>query len=275
MKFSEWNSHVNMQQLVKNRTKLQTPSSDESIESYARVRHAEFKQKYAKAQGLLYGNRSNVTEVNDPPIYTKPYSSDEYTGLHRNHRNSMSKRNNNNVDAYTSITGSDAFLSSNSISIAVAANSTSNTTTHQYDTKTSIGVQTSDTLKRTQPIQLRQPTYIDKQQLKAKQSQIKHTVRVNKLTINKQHQVRPESIAYVITFKEKTKISGKKIDQKKFYNESSTSETTTTESRNKNVNAKDDLESFTLQQYLRDRNPKFCFNAEERRKCVNELHNLR
>lgn len=258
--FPKWNSHLNMQQLVKNRTKLQTPSSDESIQSYAKARHAEFNRNYAKAQGILYGNTGHIANVYEHPIYTKPYSSDDYSDCgNRGLRKNVPPKSGNNVNAYTSITGSAAFLSSNSVSIAVAANSTSNTTTHQYDTKTSAGVQTSDTLQRMQPIRMRKITPEPPKRADESTS----TICVRKFTLNKQQQARPEPLAYVITFNERVK-------QHKAENGSS--------SGNGKPFDPDDIdndEHFTLQQYLRLRKPEFYSIAEERRKCVSQMHYLR
>lgn len=254
--FPKWNSHLNMQQLAKNRTKLQTPTSDESIQSYAKARHAEFSRNYAIAQGILYGNASRIANVPDQPIYTKPYSSDDYSDCgNRGLRKILPMKVNNNVNAYTSITGSAGFLSSNSVSIAVAANSTSNTTTHQYDTKISTGVQTSDTLQRMQPIRMRKVTPEPPKQT----DELTPTIRVHKFSLNKQQQARPESLAYVITFKEKVENNGSDGSDRK-------------------LSDPDDIdtdEHFTLQQYLRLRKPNFYSIAEDRRKCVNQVHYLR
>lgn len=259
--FPKWNSHLNMQQLVKNRTKLQTPSSDESIQSYAKARHAEFNRNYAKAQGILYGNASRVANVYEQPIYTKPYSSDDYSDCgNRGLRKILPAKSNNNANAYTSITGSGGFLSSNSVSIAVAANSTSNTTTHQYDTKISAGVQTSDTLQRMQPIRMRRiaaespPKLLDES---------RPTMRVHKFTLNKQQQMRPEPLAYVITFKEKGRNRQTDGDSGRSNEKQFDSDDIDTD------------EHFTLQQYLQLRKPEFVSIAEERRKSVNRMHYLR
>lgn len=258
--FPKWNSHLNLQQLVKNRTKLQTPSSDESIQLYAKARHAEFNRNYAKAQGILYGNTSRTANVvYEHPIYTKPYSSDAYSDCRNRGMRKILPMESNNNNAYASATGSAAFLSSNSVSIAMGANSTSNTTTHQYDTKISAGVQTSDTLQRMQPIYLLKttpepPKTVDRST---------PTVRVRKFTQNKQQQARPAPLAYIITFTDK-------VVNRQAENDSETS--------NGDRFVPDDIdtdEHFTLQQYLRLRKPKFYSVAEERRKYINQMHYLR
>lgn len=259
--FPKWNSHLNLQQLVKNRTKLQTPSSDESIQSYAKARHSEFNRNYAKTLAIIYGNASRTPNVvYEQPIYTKPYSCDAYSDFrNRGLRKTLPMNSNNNTNAYSSATESAAFLSSNSVSIAVAANSTSNTTTHQYDTKISAGVQTSDTLQRMQPIKLRKMTPDPPKAV----DESTPTVRVHKFTLNKQQQARPDSLAYVITFTDK-------VVSREAENGS--------EASNGERFIPDDIdtdEHFTLQQYLRLRKPQFYSIAEERRKYVNQLHYLR
>lgn len=260
--------------------KLQTPPSDRSIQSYAAAKRTEFNSRYIRAHGTLYDNNMNTMNDNDQPIYTKPYSTDEYSD------NNRKTTRQNNVDAYTSITASDAFLSSKSISIAVAGNSTSNTTTHQYDTKISVGVQTTDTLTRTRAInpQLGESLI--------------STVRVNKLTINKQQQVRPKPLAYEITFKEKVlevdrhrrrrrrldKYAGEEKDNNFYQNSTGHRRSTTSGSSGASSRTDGKIcsepsysteDGYTLQEYLRKRRPDFYENAEQRRKCVNELLDLR
>lgn len=304
---SEWDSHSNMKDIVKNRTRLETPSStDDSIQSinqYAKAKRNEFMSKYGKKIENLYSN--NKVMLGDefvPPIYTKPYSAEPYCQPRRPHMKTLSKQT-LNVDAYTSITGSNGFLSSNSISIAFAGNSTSNTTTHQYDNKASVGVQTTDTLTKTRPI-LQSKNVTDPPS----------TIRVSRLTNNKQQQVRPKPLAYVITFLEKSDKTDRKQKQAQIEDNHSGKETenhlygrissssgsvtsqrlaqvanklqksSTRSSRNKEnissttqdtTEATDSDEHFTLQEYLQRKRPEFYSNAEERRKCVNELHNLR
>lgn len=275
----DWNSHLNMQQLVKSRMKMQTPRSDRSIESYAATKRSEFNSRYIRAHGTLYNNNMNSLNDKDQPIYTKPYSTDGYSNDNRR----ASRQH--TVDAHTSITASDGFLSSKSISIAVAENSTSNTTTHQYDTKISIGVQTTDTLTRTRTIN----PHLGEPEIS--------TVRVNKLTINKQQQVRPKPLAYEITFKEKIisqdrqrkrtvdKYAGEEKDNNFYQNSSdhrkssrSSSESSSrhggrTYSEASHSTTTDN--GYTLQEYLRRRRPDFYQSAEQRRRCVIELNDLR
>lgn len=286
----EWNSHLKMQQMVKNRTKMQTPSSDDSIQAYAREKRDQFLNKYSKT----HGNNGIVVldcPLKPQPIYTKPYSTDHYFEPRRHHMRTLSKQT-LNVDAYTSITGSNGFLSSNSMSIAVAGNTSSSTTTHQYDNRTSIGVQTTDTLTKTKAIQ-QSHCY----------GQSVPTLRVNRLINNKQQQARPRPVAYVITFLEKSGQNSGVMHEQKTDSRQSVKETEnhlysrlgggiSSDVISQRVSARPNTanegsksssltattqsdDQYTLQEYLQKMRPEFFLNAEERRKCVNELHNLR
>lgn len=319
-KLPEWDSHLNMQQLVKNRTKLKTPNSDESIEAYAKACREKFDRKCAKTKDDPNKKALRQNSTRDQPIYTKPYSSDSYSDIQSNRRSNEAhvkrKANiNSDRDAYTSVSGSDGFLSPNSISIGVAANSTSNTTTHQYDTKISVGLQTTDTLERMPIIQLKKSADVP---IEVPITHDQPTVRVNKLTINRQLQVRPESLAYIIMFKEDgnsdensnskafaqecgnhlydangkvnatknnsgsssssggSNITSESIDPNR--NNKRKDAQKTTKSRNignSNSSSLNSFENLTLQECLQARRPDFYANAEQRRKCLNDLHNLR
>lgn len=298
--YLEWNSHINMQQSSKNRTKLETPNSDESIESYAKVCRNKFEKKCSKnnEKSEYYEKTIRKKIDGNQPIYTKPYSSDSYSDIQQ-----MSKADNKKndfkrtgiVDAYSSISGSNGFVSSNSMSIGMAANSTSNTTTHQYDTKISVGIQTSNTLKRMQPIQLKKSTVSTEEQLQIDPC----TVRVNKLTFNKRIQARPEALAYIIMFRDnlestsdgKSKCSKSNLNKENVSNNNSQSApkpngnhknaANRMDKRSSNGDSLESLnslstdENLTLQEYLQTHRPDFMANAEQRRKCVNKLHNLR
>lgn len=289
----EWNSHLNMQQLVKNRTKLKTPDSDESIEAYAKACRAKFDRKLAieKSEHEKKIMTKNCARVQ--PIYTKPYSSDSYSDIQNIRRNNENRIKSKESAAYTSVTESDGFLSPNSISIGVAANSTSNTTTHQYDTKISVGLQTTNTLERMPMIQLKKPVDVPTDPVIEEQP----TRRVNKLTINKQLQVRPEALAYILMFEEQqnedintnTKECANQLyanaNKVKSVNISSSSTDSDAQKhqisgniplKRKNNNLSGILDdNLTLQECLQIRRPDFYANAEERRKCLNYLHNLR
>lgn len=294
----EWDSHINMQQSSKNRTKLETPNSDESIESYAKACRATFERKCSKnnEKGEYYEKAiRKIIDVNQP-IYTKPYSS--YSDIQRMSKADNKMRNDFKrtgiVDAYSSISGSDGFVSSNSISIGMAGNSTSNTTTHQYDTKISVGIQTSNTLKRMQPIQLKNSAICIEEQPQIDPC----TIRVNKLTDNKHIQAQPEALAYIIMFRDNPEwtSNGKSKSSKSDLNKENVSSNNQNASKlngnlknaanrmDKRSSNGDSLESLnslssdenlTLQEYLQTNRPEFMANAEQRRKCVTDLHNLR
>ncbi|XP_055315267.1 formin-J-like [Sitodiplosis mosellana] len=306
----KWDSHWNMQQLVKNRTKLKTPNSDESIEAYAETCRAKFDRKCSETKSE-YGKRiMSKTRFRDQPIYTKPYSSDTYSDIQNVKQSNGDRVNGKQSDAYTSMTGSDGFLSPNSISIGsigAAANSASNTTTHQYDTKISVGLQTTDTLERMPIIQLKKP--INEPKLEEPEAQERPTICVNKLTINKQLQVRPEALAYIITFEDdkdqndkSNELQGqergnqlyanaKKINSiSSHVNSSSSSGDSNGESKrsgakkqksrfrgqtSSNSSPIESLDNLTLQECLQARRPDFYANAEQRRKCLFQMHNLR
>lgn len=260
--FPDYNSHLNMQQIAKNRTKLETPSSSESIESYAKACHAKFKRNYAKAQNHLYGSNSSKAK-SDQMIYTKPCSSDGYT-----EPNKISHRRASGVIVYSSASQSAEFLSSKSISLALNGDSSSNTntTTHQYDTRASAGVQTTDTLKRMQPIQLKQKPASPI----AAKSRSQSTVRVGKLTQDKQQQVRPKAMAYEITFgdkfvkKEKPKASLQR-----------SSDANGAPSRSSGSSSDKQIETYTLQEYFKRSRPDIYSNVELRSKCVHTINTLR
>lgn len=377
-RLAQWDSHLNMQQLVKNRTKLKTPNSDsDSIEAYAKACRTKFDRKCAKSQNTNYhqgkGHHRPVASAvatttttttttkaliktisdRDQPIYTKPYSSDSYSDVRQNSREQSATGHGHHLkgkqrtdmieaDAYTSVTGSGGFLSPNSISIGVAANSTSNTTTHQYDTelcqrstKISIGLQTTDTLLRMPIIQLKnaieavdEPIQETTQpQATATAATMKTTttttMRVNKFTVNKQLQVRPESLAYIIVFKDNEASADENANSmaqergNKLYadsrrqasngnaehnSKSSASSSISEEPKQsdkhrlksvkeqiatdpnrdrdqdrptRNSSSSSSFENLTLQEYLQAHRPDFYANAEQRRKCLNDLHNLR
>ncbi|KAG4070649.1 hypothetical protein HA402_013569 [Bradysia odoriphaga] len=267
----EWNSHINMQQLVRNRTKLQTPNDD--IVSYAQTKEREFLGKYEF--------------IRSRPIYTQPYSSDHsdhYSEPHDNSRKPLAKKNTNH--AYTSITGSDGFLSSDSVSIPVA-NSTSNTTTHQYDTRASVAIQTSSSLARTAPIFR---TKSDSCNCGNTNCNCVHTrrptVRVKYQTNDKQLQVIPQAICYDINFDEKKpqadaniKTDSNRTKPESYYRHSDSSSASSKDSKKKSepnfVGNFGGCAKLSLQDHLKSARPDFVSQADERRKCVIELHSLR
>lgn len=341
-----WDSHLNMQQLVKNRTKLKTPNSDSgSTEAYPEANRTKFDRKCAKSQNMNYHqgksrhyqHRPTAPETQttaaaastliktisarDQPIYTKPYSSDSYSDIGKSVRQRSTTGHGHlkgKQQDDTSVTVSDGFLSPNSISIGVAANSTSNTTTHQYDTKISVGLQTTNTLQRMPIIQMKntKATVTDPIEPIAAEKPTA-TRRVNKFTMNKQVQVRPESLAYIIVFKDNDAVSAPAAgdlnanlmahehdtQQPNFMPQHSNGNSDHSDGKRSDVkaqNGKDHMENkmkyqiatdlnrshstssssssfenLTLQEYLQARRPNFYANAEQRRKCLNNLHNLR
>lgn len=253
----EWNSHRNMEKLTRNRTKLETPNGID-LSSYANAKTKDFIEKYkSHNKGHLY---------QDGMVYTQPYSSGHYSEPHgvatRVGRKHLTKKITTNVDAYTSITSSDLFLSSNSVYVP-GENSTSNTTTHQYDHRPSVAVQTTDSLMRTTPI------FGQKKHCRCTRECVCHcrapsTVRVNKNQHNKQQQIVPEPVAYVLTFESTSRSSNQPDDP--YYEKESTIP-------DLHIPIVDNR--LTLQQHLKNSCPKFVSHAEERRQCLQELNLLR
>lgn len=309
-KLPEWDSHLNMQKLVTSRTKLETPDSEESIEAYAKACRAKFDRKLAKAKANHVKKVLSKKCVRNQPIYTKPYSSDSYSEIQNIQRSNADCMKRKQSDVYTSVSESDGFLSPNSISIGVAANSTSNTTTHQYDTKISVAVQTNNSLERMPIIQ---PKKIEGMNENEAAFEDKPTQRVNKLT-DKKLQVRPEALAYIIMFKENNGMDEKtdlNIQEKEecsnqLYtnvkkvetingNNNDCRDPNALKRQSKKTNSYDQAveirsrassnssncssiasaDNLTLQECLQARRPDFYANAEQRRKCLNDLHNLR
>lgn len=288
--------------MAKNRTKLDTPRSDESVECFARNRRAKFDRARAKAQPDPI--EKPVTAERSRPIYTKPYSTDSYSEAESRKRSADDRGKqlrNVDVSAYTSGSGIDDFLSSNSMSIAVAANSTSNTTTHQYDSKISVGSQTTDTLQRMRPVHLKQPI-----EPIVEEPDAPSTVRVNKLMLNKQIQVRPNAVAYVIMFDEqpvdRSGSSSRRATAERgnqLYAETARASDTRGHSgdgdsdasagavragdgrrsaeieRSSETSSALSVENLTLQEHLRLKRPDFYASAEQRRQYVQGLHQLR
>lgn len=258
-----------MQQFVRNRTKLRTPNDD--IVSYAQTKNREFLGNYER--------------IRSRPIYTQPYSSDHsdhYSEPHDDNRKASSKKNTNH--AYTSITGSDVFLSSDSVSIPVA-NSTSNTTTHQYDTRASVAIQTSSSLARTAPIFKVKSCNCGSTNCNCGHTR-RPTVRVKCQTNDKQLQVIPKAICYDINFDEKkmqvdasVRTESDRMKPENYYRRSDCSSTSSKDSKKKSeqnfVGNFGGCAKLSLQEHLKSARPDFVSQADERRKCVIELHNLR
>lgn len=132
--YNDWDSHSNLKKIIKNRSKLKTPSeSDESLVSFINKRKEKFLENYEK-------NKKPETQ-DDEALYTKPYSSrgagdiDHYSEPNEKRNMQRHKRFSKNsaiINASSSLASSEVFVSSQSISVPVV-NSTNNTTTHLYD----------------------------------------------------------------------------------------------------------------------------------------------
>lgn len=267
-KLSAWHSHEKLHQTALSRTKLQTPDN-KNISDYAQEKLEQFIQKYETKTTKLYEKQ--------PEIYTQPYSSsscNNYSDTNASQKKESSKQMKN--DAYTSMSGdgTDRFLSTNSVSIPGAHSLLSHTSTHQYDSKHSVSIQTGDSLRRTEPIMVAKselcPCNSNKCQCKCTEK--RRTIRVSQVQNNKQQQTMPESIAYVLTFDNQI-LSGRQNTGK-----SSTIPSTRRSSSHSGSNSA--LQSavdskLTLEQHLKHRRPNFLINAEDRRKCLQEIHSLR
>lgn len=244
---SEWDSHLNMQKLLRNRTKLNTPNEID-LGLYARAKQQDFVEKYQTKHGKLYEDRL---------LYTQPYSTDHYSEP-REIRRTILPTKKPTTDAYTSITSSDLFLSSNSVSVPIG-NSTSNSTTHQYDNHASVYIQTTDSLKNMAPI------FIDK----TTGATYQPTRRVTKVQHDKQQQSIPESVAYTITFENKNQNESSM--KERYYNIPQKIDKNNGDPYNEHL-----INNLsTLQQQLQTQRPEFLSKAEARRNCLNEINNLR
>ncbi|XP_055533531.1 centrosome-associated protein Alms1a-like [Wyeomyia smithii] len=249
---SGWNSHYHMQAMLQNRSKLETPTSDESIATFIKNRKQKFIENYERHRKQMFEDQHH--------IYTKPYS-----GRQSKQENYSRLDAKYNVQKITkppftkpNFPSSDMFISSDSMSIP-AANTLTNTTTHQYDIKSSrsgsdnlleairkpVATQTTSSILRTKPI-----FETKSNGLKASSAPVpvssdivrgcqctgecpcrhisktafshlpKHTAIIDDRhqKHDKQQQTKPNSIAYVITFQgdrhEKRKSSSQKPSEK-------------------------------------------------------------
>ncbi|XP_050068288.1 centrosome-associated protein Alms1a-like [Anopheles maculipalpis] len=176
---SAWNSHYHMAKVIKNRSKLETPTalsstpSDVSIPTFIKQKQEKFVENYDQVR-----TRRAFEEQNH--IYTRPYSS----GGHRSDRRHLHEKENHAfrkdryalsqlpkgkptdcraISSSNNTIPSPEFISSDSISIPVVTTLTNTTTTHHYDIKSRIpsptapkgrtaGTQTTDSILRTKPI---------------------------------------------------------------------------------------------------------------------------
>ncbi|XP_052889661.1 centrosome-associated protein Alms1a-like [Anopheles moucheti] len=176
---SAWNSHYHMAKVIKNRSKLETPTStpsDVSIPTFIKQKKDKFVDNYDQVR-----TRRAFEEQNH--IYTRPYSSggrrsgDRRHHLHekenhafRKDRYALNKLSKGTATECRAISSSNntipspEFISSDSISIPVVTTLTNTTTTHHYDIKSRMpspqltvkgrtaGTQTTDSILRTKPI---------------------------------------------------------------------------------------------------------------------------
>lgn len=280
---NSWNSHKNMEKIIRNRSKLETPSTnDDSFRNFVSERKQNFIKKYEKEHGQFYDDSKN--------LYTKPYS-DHYSEPNENKKKPpkfiYAKHTTN---ASTSINSSDLFLSSNSISIPINS-TTSNTTTGSSrnfrGTGRENGTQTSESMRKTNPI--------FENQISPKKTK---TLMIDESKNHKQQQVRPQAIAYLLTFdsnkigssvnssyeKKCSKLEQEKVQEKENKKhimeevnikipkivEDNISEDTTDSDDSSVISQK-----LSLQGNLMKNRPVFFSKAEERRKCVAQLNKLR
>ncbi|XP_053698596.1 centrosome-associated protein Alms1a-like [Sabethes cyaneus] len=260
---SGWNSHYQMQKMLQNRSKLETPTSDDSIATFIKNRKQKFIENYERHRKQMFEDQHH--------IYTKPYSGRQ--SKQENHSRLDEKHSIRKIAkpsiAKPNFPSSDMFISSDSMSIP-AANTLTNTTTHQYDIKSSrfssdnllgtilkpVATQTTGSILRTKPIfetKSGQRTATTSVQVPStnvcgcqcasecpcrhvSQDVIsqpsKHTVIVDerRQKQDKQQQTKPSSIAYVLTFQgdrhEKSKASNRRPSEKaQVYNGKSATDT--------------------------------------------------
>ncbi|XP_039437161.1 centrosome-associated protein Alms1a-like [Culex pipiens pallens] len=286
---SAWNSHYHLKKMIQNRSKLETPTSDESIATFIKARKDKFIENYER-----HRKRSMLDDQQH--LYTKPYSGrqskqDHYSRLDEKY----------SVRKLAKSPSIDVFISSDSMSIP-AANTLTNTTTHQYDIKSTrsspeslttnakpAGTQTTSSILRTKPIFESQPKTSTAVQVPSaagchcacdcpcrhRQQQpqpTKHTEIVDGThrKQDKQQQTKPSSIAYVITFQGgDTKRQLRDPEKDQVYRTSST------DTSSKTNDDPDQLELLPLKEQFRRARPSTLSRLKERQKCVNELHKLR
>ncbi|XP_058467596.1 uncharacterized protein LOC131440362 [Malaya genurostris] len=306
---SAWNSHYHMKQIIQNRSKLETPTSDESIAAFIKTRKDKFIENYERHRRQMFEDQHHV--------YTKPYSGRESKqDLCARQDDKYSVRKMIKPIGKRNFLSSDVFISSDSMSIP-AANTLTNTTTHQYDIKSTgsssdnmdsakpVATQTTGSILRTKPIfetkpgqstasvqvpsaagcqcacncPCRQKNFIPPLSNRTEivnDPQTKH---------DKQQQTKPNSIAYVITFhgdKNKRNSTRSASEKDRVYRDKSseTSETSgsltrslpseTTEPRNG-----EQRNALTLKEQFERNRPGTLSKLKERQKCVNELNKLR
>lgn len=299
--FNDWDSHTNMKKIIKNRSKLETPETseqtDESLVSFINKRKDKFLEKYEKQ---LEKVEHSGSEEN---FYTKPYNSqDDVDNGHYSEPNErrppiIQRRitsqyleqkapQHQQINGSTSLASSEAFVSSNSISIPIE-NSQSNSTSNPYNYRERrriqrriIGTQTTDSISKTHPI--------FENKLEASVETLSHTKLIDQTKNHKQMQTNPKSIKYTLTFERNSRVT----EEIKF---SSLPQKLVTEKSSKEIlnrmnsnsldnrvnNEKQEVleevaeEELNLEKCLTRKRPNVWRKFEERRQCLQELRRLR
>lgn len=303
---TNWNSHVGHKKVAKNRSKIKTPetsscpTNEQSLASFISSRNQEFLEKYEKHQKVY----------EDVNIYTRPYSihkgqdSKQLMSGQRKPSLAASK------DVHTSTSlPSSVFESSDSISVPVANNTDSKTTTHyqsedlrknrksenkeRKQKQKVAGTQTTDSICRTNPI------FENRSKANDPYGTISvgtTTQRINKTMNNKQQQTRrPPSVKYTLTFDNKSRVSIRKAysslpqqvtneyatckSSKDIYNQqmnSASLDARRTEDKENYCSENDGEElDIDLQRCLIQKRPGTFRRFEQRQQCIAELKKLR
>ncbi|CAD7085110.1 unnamed protein product [Hermetia illucens] len=153
------------------RSKLETPTvcTNENLAEFVRSRKQQFLERCKKN----YTRKTDSENSTENGHYSEPCEK------------STSKQKGSGSEPCTTTTSSNFFVSSESISIPEAVTSSTTTTTHQYDHRTGIGIQTTESLLQTKRILNKDDG---------------PTMRTYRFGRNKQTQTKPQSLAYVIHF---------------------------------------------------------------------------
>ncbi|XP_019561804.3 centrosome-associated protein Alms1a [Aedes albopictus] len=305
---SGWNSHYHMKKLIQNRSKLETPTSDESIATFIKSRKDKFIENYERHRRQMFEDQHH--------IYTKPYSGRQSKQEHGYSRLDEKYSVRNIAKQKTHLPRSEVFISSDSMSIP-AANTLTNTTTHQYDIKSSrsssesltlharpVATQTTGSIMKTKPIfesipkdepasvqatgcncpcncpcrhrHPSKPPSMGNPVVSAPSLQHTEMIDDTQPRLDKQQQTKPSSIAYVITFQGDKGGKGskgrKQVSEKdQVYNRSSNTSSDTSS----RTNQSDASDLLPPKEQLQRNRPGTLLRLKERQKCVNELNKLR
>jgi hypothetical protein len=298
--FRDWDSHTNMKKIMKNRSKLETPTSerdDESLASFINKRKDIFIEKYERRQEKVY------SKEDEEDLYTKPYNSQDEAGNgHYSEPNEqrppviqrrvisqyLEQKNTPPLNGSTSLNSSEIFISSDSISIPIVNSNSQSTNSYNNREKKSIhrriiGTQTTDSISKTKPI--------FENKIEASCETLSHTKLIDQTKNHKQMQTHPKSIKYTLTFERKARSS----EIHKFSSLPQKFTSVLTEKNSKeilnrmNSNSLDNRSSGEKQEVLEqvaeaEENLGKCLNQkrpdvwrkfEERRQCIRELRRLR